>query len=288
MKMKKTILSLTAILLIVMLAACNDEENEQQDEKETVTPVEVGEITKGDLVVDKSFYGRTEPNKTTPVMVQTPGEVDSLEVDEGDEVKEDDIIAKLKTPMGTTNVRASKDGTIVNLEASEGDMVSDEEPLAIIADLDTMKLTFEITSSDHALFTKEDKRKLILDDEEYEAEIIKVGSMPGETGLFSVKATVDNEDGNILPGSVIKMNVPTKRVKDSLIVPTEAIVEEDDQTFIYIVDNDRAIKTEVTVKESQTEKTAIDTEAKKGDQVVTKGQLTLSDDSKVNVVEAGE
>lgn len=289
MKMRKILLSLTAILLIAMLAACNDDEEEsEQKEEDTVTPVEVADITKGDLVVDKSFYGRAEPNKATPVMVQMPGEIDSLEVEEGDEVKEDDLIAKLKTQAGIQNIRASKDGTIANLDASEGDLVSDEDPLAIIADLDTMKLSFDVSSSDHALFSKEDKRKLFLEDEEYEAEITKVGNMPGETGLFSIQAKVDNKDEDILPGSVVKLKVPTKRVKDSLIVPTEAIAEEDGETFIYIVNDDKVTKTEVTIKESQTDKTAIEADAKKDDQVVTKGQLTLSDGSQVNVVEAGE
>src|SRR5699024_408153 len=151
-------------------------------------------------------------------MVQMPGEIDSLEVEEGDEVKEDDLIAKLKTQAGIQNIRASKDGTIANLDASEGDLVSDEDPLAIIADLDTMKVSFNVSSSDHALFSKEDKRKLSLEDEEYEAEITKVGNMPGETGLFSTQAKVDNKDADILPGSVVKLKVPTKRVKDSLIV----------------------------------------------------------------------
>src|SRR5690625_4110628 len=143
MKMRKILLSLTAILLIAMLAACNDDEEESgEKEEETVTPVEVADITKGDLVVDKSFYGRAEPNKTTPIMVQMPGEIDSLEVEEGDNVKEDDLIAKLKTQAGVQNIRASKDGTIVNLDVSEGDMVNDEDPLSMIADLEKVTVRF--------------------------------------------------------------------------------------------------------------------------------------------------
>src|SRR5690625_4810882 len=113
MKMRKILLSLTAILLIAMLAACNDDKEESgEKEGETVTPVEVADITKGDLVIEKSFYGRAEPNKTSPIMVQMPGEIDSLEVEEGDEVKEDDLIAKLKTQAGIQNIRASKEGLI--------------------------------------------------------------------------------------------------------------------------------------------------------------------------------
>src|SRR5699024_7393730 len=133
-----------------------------------------------------------------------------LEVEEGDNVKEDDLIAKLKRQAGVQNIRASKHGTIVNLEVSVGDMVSDEDPLAIIADLDTMKVSFDVSSSEHSLFSKENKRKIFSEDKEYEAEITKVGSMPGETGLFSIQAKVDSEDADILSGTVLKIEVPTK------------------------------------------------------------------------------
>ena len=287
--MRKIVLSLAAILMIAMLAACNGEEEETREEETgKVTSVETAEVSEGDLVIEKAFYGRAEPNKTAPIMLETPGEIDTLEVEEGDKVEEDDIIAKVKSPAGTQNIRSPKDGTVVNIDASEGEMASGEEPLAIIADMETMKISFEVTTADHSLFKKEDTRTIELDGEEYESEITKVGSMPGESGLLTIEAEVDNEDESILTGSVVKINIPTNRVKDSYIVPTEAVVEEDNETFIYLVNDDEVSKVEVEVKESQTDKTAIDADVKKGDQVVTKGQLTLSDGSKVKVVEAGE
>lgn len=287
--MRKFILSLAAIMMIMMLAACSDEEeNTDQNEEESITSVEIEEVSEGDLVIDKTFYGRTEPEKLTPIMVQTPGEIDSLEVDEGDEVEEDDLIAKFKTAAGTQNIRAPEDGTVVNLAGSEGAMVSGEDPFAFIANMETMKLSFDITTTDHSLFKKEDKRTVELEGEEYEAEIIKVGSMPGETGLFQVQAEVNNEDGDILPGTVGKINIPEHRMKDSILVPTEAIVESENETFVFVVKDDQATQVNVEVQESQSDITAVDGDLQEGDKVVTKGQLTLSDGSSVNVVEAGE
>lgn len=271
------------------MAACSeDDDTNEENESEEITSVEVEEVTEGNLVIDKSFYARAEPGTTTPVMLEMPGEVDTLEVSEGDTVDENDTIAKLKTQAGIQNITAPKDGTVVNLETSEGEMASNEDPFALIADLETMNLSFDVTASDHDLFKKEDKYKLKFEGEEYEAEITQIGTMPGETGLFTVKAEVDNEDLEMLPGSIVKLNIPETRVKDSLIVPTEAIVEEEGESFIFVVSDDEATKVEVDIKESQTDKTAIDADVEEGDNVVTKGQLTLTDTSQVNVVEAGE
>jgi len=84
------------------------------------------------------------------------------------------------------------------------------------------------------------------------------------------------------------MKVPEKRIKQALILPTEAIVEESDETFIYIMKDDKAVKTKIKVKETQSDKTAIEGEVEKGDQIIVNGQLTLSDGDKVKVVNESE
>lgn len=288
-EMKKILLGLTAILLIGLLAACSEDEDTEKKEEDKVTTVETESIEQGDLVMTKSFYGRAEPNKTTPVMLPSAGEIDSLEVEEGDQVEEDNTLAKLKTPAGTESIKAPEDGRIINLDAEEDDKVSGDDPLAIVADLDKMKVTYEITSTNHSLFKKDDEQKAEYDDKEYDAKVKKVGSTPGETGLFSVEVELDETENNILSGSIVKLDVPENRVKDSLLVPTEAIFDEDDESFIFIVKDDEVTKVKVEIKESQTEQTAIESEdVKKDDEVIIKGQLTLTDGDKVNVVEAGE
>ncbi|SEP74370.1 RND family efflux transporter, MFP subunit [Virgibacillus subterraneus] len=286
--MRKMLVSITAIALIGVLAACNQNDESDGDKKETVTPVETVEVTTGDLVVEKSLYGRTAPASTTPVTLQNPGELTELEVENGEMVEEDDLIATIQTARGNQNIYASKDGEIANLNAEEGAMVSNSEPLAVIADFDTMKLNFTVAAGTLDLFEKEDTFTASIDDIEYDAEITSIGSMPDDTGLYPVEATIENKDEAVLAGMVAVMKVPEKRVKDTVIVPTAAIVDESGETFIYVIEDEKAIKKEVWIKESQSNETAIEGEVNDGAQVVTNGQLTLTDESKVNVVKEGE
>ncbi|MBP1948810.1 efflux RND transporter periplasmic adaptor subunit [Virgibacillus litoralis] len=286
--MRKMFVSMTAIALIGVLAACNQNDESDEDKKETVTPVETVKATTGDLVVEKSLYGRTAPVSTMPVTLQNPGEITELEVENGEMVEEDDLIAIIKTARGNQNIYASKDGEIANLNAEEGAMVSNSEPLAVIADFDTMKLNFTLAAGTLDLFEKEDTFTALIDDKEYDAEITSIGSMPDDTGLFPVEATIENKDDAVLAGMVAVMKVPEKRVKDTVIVPTAAIVDESGETFIYVIEDEKAIKKEVSIKESQSNETAIEGEVNDGAQVVTNGQLTLTDESKVNVVKEGE
>lgn len=275
------------LLLIGFLTACNQNEETEHNQEENIIPVETVEVTEGDLVIEKSLYGRTEPTRLTPIMVQMPGEIDDLEVENGDQVEEGDIIATLKTQVGKQNIEAPRKGEVIQLESEEGDLVTETEPLAMIIDLTEIKVNFTVTSHLRSLLEKESKLTTEINDEKYTAEVTMVGTMPDETGLYPVEAKIENEDNKILPGMIAVMQIPEKRIKQALILPTEAIVEESDSTYIYLVEDDSVVKTEITVLETQSDKTAIEAEIEIGDQVVINGQLTIEDGSKVNVVKEG-
>src|SRR5690625_1641991 len=93
--MKKMHFVIIGLLIIGFTTGCsqNDETNTNQEEK--VIPIEVVEATEEDLVIEKSLYGRTAPKRTTPIVVQMPGEIDELKVENEDKVEEGDIIATL-------------------------------------------------------------------------------------------------------------------------------------------------------------------------------------------------
>ncbi|MDY0409460.1 efflux RND transporter periplasmic adaptor subunit [Virgibacillus soli] len=285
----KRILLLMMILLVTFLAACSDDDQTSNVAKERVTAVETMKATKGDLKVAQSTFGRTEASRTTPIMLQTPGEVADVQVKEGDHVKKDDTLFTLKTPAGNQTIKATKDGEIISLKAKEADMVSNEEPAIIIADTDTMQINFAVTGKMRQHFKVDRKFTTYYEDEKYEATITSVGHMPNDQGLYPIEATVKNDKGHLLTGSLVEIDIPVKKVSDAIIVPTAAIVEEDDEAFVYVVNDGTVEKVNVTIKETQSDQTAIEGKVKKGDQVVVTGQLTLSDKSKVNVVkESGE
>src|SRR5699024_12772690 len=132
---------------------------------------------------------------------------------------------------------------------------------------------------------KNNEIKDINQKEKNDATITRVKEMVSDTGIYQVEETVKNKEGNILPGMVVQMDVPEKKVEDTLIVPTSAIVTEAGKSFIFIVQNRKAMKIDVTVTETQSDMTAIEGDVEPEDQVVINGQLTLADGSEVDVVE---
>ncbi|WP_060668814.1 efflux RND transporter periplasmic adaptor subunit [Oceanobacillus caeni] len=267
-----------------MLAACTESndaaENEEQEER--VVAVETEEAVEKDLVIDKSIYGRTAPNHVAPVAVQTPGEVKEVRVENEEEVDDNDTILKISTAAGSQNVRSTTEGEVINLLVNKGDMVDPEEPVAMVADLDTIKIEFSVTKQLLSLISEDDKVNVFIEDKEYEAAITNVGTLPNETGLYSVIATVDNEKREILPGVVADIRIPEKKVETAILIPTSAIVNEENKDFIFTVKENVATRQEIKVLETESDVTAVEG-INAGDQVVTTGQLTLIDGAEVNV-----
>ncbi|QGH36320.1 efflux RND transporter periplasmic adaptor subunit [Gracilibacillus salitolerans] len=284
--MKRLLLLL--MIVIITLVACSENSEEEEDQVERVTPVETGEVTTGDLVMERTFYGRTMPNQTSPVIPSVAGEIDELEVENGDKVEEDDEIATISSPQGSIKVEAPATGTISQMEAKEGSMVSNQDPLAMVIDLEQLTVQLQVPDVQLDLFEKGKEVTLLLqsaEEETHEAEIEYVADSANEAGLFPIDLSFDNETTHYKAGVIATVVLEDTVIEDSLLIPTAALVEENDETYVYVVEEDTAKKIEVTVQATQSEVTAIQAELNEGDQIITSGQLTLVDGSKISVVE---
>lgn len=285
--MKKLQITIVASILIILLTACNQGDEENAAKEETVTPVETTSVKKGNLLIERSVYGRTAPSSTTAIKLQAAGEITNLEVKNGDMVEEDDMIATIQTRAGTQTIYADTAGEIAQLQGEEGAIVSVEKPLAVIVDLDELALNLTVTADTTSLFERGKKYPTEINDTKLDAEITSVGTLPNETGLYPIEATIPNDNRQFLPGMVVELNVPKNKIEDAFLVPTEAVIEESGTSFIYIIKENKAIKKEINIIETRSDKTAFEGHVNKGDQVVTSGKLTLVEGSKVKVMKEG-
>lgn len=281
---KRLVLGVTiGATLLMTMVACNDEA-EEEPEEDRIIPVETASIEKDDLIVENQFFGRLSPEQMIPVLLENPGEIDELLVENDETVEKDDIIAKIKTPVGTQNIRAPEAGEVIKLDVKEGEKVSGEEPLAFIVDLDQLKLELTVTEKDRSLFKKDKKLDVTVEEKSYEFTTEDIAKLPDDTGLYPISGTIKNKKSRLLPGMIATINVPKKLVSKSLLIPTEALIEDSDETYIYTIEDDIAHRTNVTVIEAQSDLTAIEGDVAEGDTIVINGQLTLFDGAKVEVV----
>ncbi len=283
-RMKKVRILTMIVLGAVLLAACSGDDENAEEEEERIIPIEVVETEIGDVKDKQIVYGRTAPHKTTPVTIEAPGEVDTVEVKSGDTLEKDDLIAKINTQAGIINVKAPADGELAQFSLKEDAFASNEEPIGLILDTDKMEITAEVTANVRGLFKQDKKYDVTIGDETYEAVVESIDSLPNDSGLYDILLTVENEDNEIIAGDIAGVTVSSTVVKDALILPTEAVIEESEGAYVYVIKDDVAKKVDVEISEMRSDVTAIKGDVEEGDEVAVNGQLTLEDESKVEVV----
>ncbi|SET25461.1 RND family efflux transporter, MFP subunit [Salinibacillus kushneri] len=287
MKWKKAI-GILLFATFVMTACTNEKDQAEEEEEELITPVETSQVEEGTLTIEQTFFGRVTPDRMAQVIPQNAGEISELNVENGDEVEANDVIAR--TSPGNLAIEAPIDGTVQDLNVDEDSLVSNQEPMATVIDLDSLNVSIQATSEQLDLFEKDQEVTLNFStiEDDITGTIDNISVKTDDTGLYPITATVKNEEHTLKPGMVAKITIPEDKIKDALIVPTEAIIEENDKSYIYVIQDNTAHYTEVEVLGAQTESTAIKGDVEKGAEIVTRGQLTLTDGGKVEVMKGEE
>ncbi|SEQ76666.1 efflux RND transporter periplasmic adaptor subunit [Piscibacillus halophilus] len=292
--MKRKLLILIVAMLTVVLAACNDEPEEEETET-VATPVEVEEVVQSDFTETRTFTARTMPSDQMPVIAQAAGEVDELFVEQGDTVEEGDVLAEIVNPQyGRQELEAPMDGQIQELNMVEGRAVTNEEPAAVVVAIDPLNLNFNVPASEVNNFSEDDELEFTVSQLEKEgtATVTSVADSAGETGTFEIQAEIDNEDQEILAGVSAQVLLEKIVAENALTVPTEAVVERGEERVVFVAKDGKAIQVPVEVIGMQSQITAVrateEDSLEEGDQVVVRGQLTLSDDQEISINEEGE
>ncbi len=107
------------------------------------------------------------------------------------------------------------------------------------------------------------------------------------TGLVTAYATIANTPALLWPGEIVNVEVIFRDAPDQLTVPDEAVRSNQQGSYVYAVDAQlRAHMKPVTVARNVRGMTVIAGGLKEGEQVVTDGQLLLSDGAQVSVKQA--
>lgn len=105
------------------------------------------------------------------------------------------------------------------------------------------------------------------------------------TGSVSVRAILPNPDERLLSGQSVRVRLAEQSLRQVVTVPTRAIQQGLNQTFVYVIKDGIANRTPITRLAQNGEVSAVDG-LDAGVAVVVEGQLRLKDGSKVQTADA--
>ena len=174
----------------------------------------------------------------------------------------------VESPMG---------GYIKNLLVKEGDYVAVGQPLATVTQNNRLFLRADVSERYYKYLNNiaSANFKTPYDNQVYELEALngKLLSYGKSAGSFYVPVTFsfDNK-GDIMPGSFVEIYLLSKQMEDTIVLPIEALTEEQGLYFIYIQKCAESYKKqEVKLGASNGKEVQILSGVNPGDKVVVKG-----------------
>ena len=120
---------------------------------------------------------------------------------------------------------------------------------------------------------------------EYHGTITEVGTMVDmQTGLFLVKASLENADG-IANGSMVKLYVTAQKAENAMTVPAECVSYDRGEAFVYVYEEESGLAKKVFVEDGlvDAEKIEIVSGLEYDDQIIVSWSRELYDGAAVQV-----
>ncbi len=192
----------------------------------------------------------------------------------------------LRSQIAKTEIRAPFNGTIGLKRVSEGSYVTQNSIIAIIDQLDRVKIDFFIPEKYSSLVRVNDTIRFSTEGKEasYSASIIAIEpQIDVTTRTLQVRASAPNKSGKFFPGAFAKINFPLNVYENVVMIPTEAIIPILKGEKVFVSKNGKA--QEVIVKTGlRTDKTVeILDGIQKGDTVITTGIMQLKPGSLLKI-----
>ncbi|MBF4694981.1 efflux RND transporter periplasmic adaptor subunit [Fusibacter ferrireducens] len=201
---------------------------------------ETGAVSEGTYTDTTSRYNLAKKqyeNAAGPLQNQALAAIENAEAS----------IHTLSVQKENSTIISPIDGVIVSGDIQSGEIVSPGMLLLSIADLSTLKMKGTIAQAYLPYVTVNDKVDFKVDiypDQIYDAEISKIGPMAVSTGkIFPIEITIPNED-QLMAGLSARFEIEVKG-KPHVMIPLNAVVNAEGQSYVYVIKDQVAIKREV-------------------------------------------
>lgn len=197
----------------------------------------------------------------------------------------------IQTQLANTVITAPASGIVTAVNVKEGELAGQTMPVVRIVDMDTVLATFNLTENQIGLVKKGDKLPIQVPAataDELTGTVQEVAPVADpQTKAFTVKVALANKNHQLKPGMSAELGLTVKKVDQALVIPVEAIMEKDGESFVYIVNNDVAQIQKVEVL-LENETVAAVEGLEKDQSVVVVGKERLGENTQVKVVNGRE
>lgn len=346
MRLKQIAIAALAAAVTIALTGCGVGEAKitSTDDQAAVMalPVEVSSPTKADIFATYHTTTTITSDAEAAVVARVDGEVVEILVEEGDQVYQGQVLARLdgdrlrlkalqakanldkadkeyerfvrlhgkglvsasayeglqfdmyaleaayklrRLEYEYTNIRAPISGVVSAREIKVGQHLSVNDETFKITDTSSLVAYLQIPQSELVKFSAGHQAKVSVDampGTSFVATIARISpTIDARNGTFRVTVYIDNEDGLLAPGMFGRFDVEYEQHIDALIIPAAALVKEDNETVVYVVQDGAAVRRAIETGIRSGDNIEVLSGLDEHEQIVVTGQGSLRDGSRV-------
>jgi HlyD family secretion protein len=183
-------------------------------------------------------------------------------------------------------VKAPIDGVIGSLSVTTGGNVSSNTAIAQLINISVMKVKTQATESQIGQIKTGDSAEVKIPSIGYATtgKITAVSPLPDSSKSYPIEMEIANPDLRLKAGMIASIEIKGQPRK-ALVVPREAVISKDQQTYVFVVAEGKAKQVNVKTGESDGERMEILEGLQGGEEVVVTGQNTLVEGVPVVVID---
>jgi len=183
------------------------------------------------------------PDKVNFISIRTSGRVTKVKVNQGDAVKEGDLLAEVESrqigdPPPTIPVKATLAGIITERHVFVGEPIEPDKVLFKIADLSQVRVKCHVYEADVGKVALGQKARFYFEaypDKPFEGMVEFLGGeLEEESRSLPVWCKLDNADIALRPNMRAEVRLITGESKDLIAVPVNAVLGDAGNLFVFV------------------------------------------------------
>ena len=193
-----------------------------------------------------------------------------------------------KMQLEYTTVRAPISGVVSARHIKAGNMISQNEPAFRVTDFDPLRAVIHVPERELNKLREGQTATLRFDalpGEVFSGRVKLISpTVDPETGTFRAIVEVRDPSRQVKPGMFGRVRIQYDQRENTLLIPKQAVLEEDDESAVFVIQDTVAVRRVVTTGYANGDRIEILDGVAQGERIVITGQATLQDSAKVEVI----
>lgn len=189
-----------------------------------------------------------------------------------------------------TSVRSPISGVISERYVKAGNMIGTDQQMYRVTDFSPLQAVLHIPEHEMAKIRNDQRAELRVDalpNETFVGHVERISPVvDSETGTFKVTIYVDETRDMLRPGMFGRVKIVYDTRENTRMIPKSAVISEDLAESVYVIKDSLAFKKEIQTGYTNGSNVEILNGLDDGEMVVTIGQGSLQDSSKVSIIES--